>query len=166
MEVAAGPGKNSTRSGLADMAREHALPVQISFVDTNILLYSHDIHDATKHRAAVKLLAELWESGMGVLSTQVLQEFYSAATCKLKPALTPRQARQVVHDYSDWCRVDTDPLLIISASKLSEQHSINFWDALIVEAALRAGAVELVTEDLQNGRQFDHLAVRNPFQVP
>lgn len=145
------------------MARERPLPTQIAFVDTNILVYSHDTHDGTKHRAAVKLLAELWESGMGVLSTQVLQEFYSAATRKLQPPLTPSQARQVVQDYSDWCRVDTDPLLIISASELSEQRSINFWDALIVEAALRAGAVELVTEDLQDGRQFDHLTVRDPF---
>jgi len=141
-------------------------PPQIAFIDTNILLYSHDTHDATKYRVAAKLLAELWTSGMGVLSTQVLQEFYSAATRKLQPALSPPQARKVVRDYSDWCRVDTDPLLIISASELSEQHSINFWDALIVEAALRAGAVELVTEDLQNGRQFDHLTVRNPFLTP
>ena len=72
----------------------------------------------------------------------------------------------MVYDYSDWCRVDTDPLLIISVSQLSERHSISFWDALIVEAALRAGAVELVTEDLQNGRRFDHLTVRNPFPKP
>lgn len=135
----------------------------VTFVDTNIVLYSQDTHDADKHRAATNLLAELWASGLGILSTQVLQEFYSAATRKLQPPLTPSQARQVVHDYTDWCRVDTDPLLIISASRLSEQHSINFWDALIVEAALRAGAVELVTEDLQNGRRFDHLTVRNPF---
>lgn len=148
------------------MARERTLPAQIAFIDTNILLYSHDTHDITKHRAAAKLLAELWASGLGVLSTQVLQEFYSVATRKLQPSLTPPQACQVVHDYSDWCRVDTDPPLIISASQLSEHHSINFWDALIVEAALRAGAVELVTEDLQNGRQFGHLTVRNPFPTP
>lgn len=148
------------------MARERTLPTQIAFVDTNILLYSHDTHDVAKHRVAAKLLAELWASGTGVLSTQVLQEFYSAATRKLQLAFTPAQARQVVHDYSDWCRVETDSLLIISASELSEQQSINFWDALIVEAALRAGAVELVTEDLQNGRRFDHLTVRNPFLTP
>jgi len=110
----------------------------------------HDTHDTAKHRAAAELLAELWASGLGVLSTQVLQEFYSTATRKLQPPLSPPQARQVVHDYSDWCRVDTDPLLVISASRLSGQHSINFWDALIVEAAQRSGAVELVTEDLQD----------------
>ena len=135
----------------------------VTFIDTNILVYSHDTHDDVKHRAVENLLAQLWTSGLGVLSTQVLQEFYHAATRKLQPPLTPSQARQVVHDYSDWCLVDTDPLLIISASRLSEQHSINFWDALIVEAALRAGADELATEDLQHGRRFGQLQVRNPF---
>jgi predicted nucleic acid-binding protein len=137
----------------------------VTFIDTNILVYSHDTHEEVKHRAAENLLTQLWASGLGVLSTQVLQEFYSAATRKLQPPMTPPQARQVVHDYSDWGLVDTDPLLIISASRLSEQHSINFWDALIVEAALRADADELVTEDLQHGRRFGKLTVHNPFQT-
>ncbi|MBV9140520.1 MAG: PIN domain-containing protein [Pseudonocardiales bacterium] len=140
-----------------------SVQLRTTFVDTNILIYSHDIHDEAKHRAAENLLAQLWTSGLGILSTQVLQEFYSAATRKFRPPLTPTQARQVVGDYSEWCRVDTDPLLIISASRLSEQHSINFWDALIIEAALRAGATELVTEDLHHGRRFSQLTVRNPF---
>ena len=135
----------------------------VTFVDTNILIYSLDANDEVKHRSAENVLVQLWTSGLGVLSSQVLQEFSNVATCKLRPALTPPQARQVINDYSDWCLVDTDPLLIISASRLSEQHSINFWDALIVEAALRAGADELVTEDLQHGRRFGELTLRNPF---
>lgn len=140
-------------------------PPGVTFIDTNILIYSHDTHDDAKHRAAENLLARLWASGLGILSTQVLQEFYSAATRKLQPPLTPTQARQVVRDYSEWCRVDTDPLLILSASRLSERHSINFWDALIVEAALRASATELVTEDLQHGHRFGEVTVRNPFRT-
>jgi len=55
--------------------------------------------------------------------------------------------------------------LILSASHLAEEHTVNFWDALIVEAALRAGATELVTEDLQDGREFGALRVRNPFKT-
>lgn len=138
-------------------------PSELKFVDTNVLFYAHDTHDADKHRVADGLLAELWIAGAGVVSTQVLQEFYSVATHRLRPALTPPAARQVVSDYSDWCRVDTDPLLLLSASRLAEEHSVSFWDALIVEAALRAGADELVTEDLQDGRRFGPLRVRNPF---
>ena len=138
-------------------------PLGMTFVDTNILVYAHNTHDETKYRAAEKLLIQLWASGLGVLSSQVLQEFYSVVTRKLRPPLTPPQARQVVHDYSEWCHIDTDPLLILSASRCSEQHSINFWDALIVESALRVGATELVTEDLQHGHRFGALIVRNPF---
>jgi predicted nucleic acid-binding protein len=140
-----------------------APPGATLFIDTNILVYSQDIHDEIKHQTAEKLLTQLWTSGLGVLSTQVLQEFYSVATRKLRPPLTPTQARQVVLDYSEWCRVDTDPLLIISASRLSELHSINFWDALIVEAALRVGASELASEDLHHGHRFGEVTVRNPF---
>jgi predicted nucleic acid-binding protein len=135
----------------------------LTFVDTNILVHSHDTHDEVKHRTSAHLLTQLWTSGLGILSSQVLQEFYDIATRNLQPPMPPPQARRVVHDYSDWCLVDTDPLLIICASQLSEQHSINFWDALIVEAALRAGADELVTENLQHGRRFGKLPIRNPF---
>ena len=139
-------------------------PLGVTFVDTNILVYSHDTHDDAKHRTAENLLAQLWASGLGILSTQVLQEFYSAATRTLRPPLTPTQARQVVYDYSEWCRVDTDPLLILCASRLSAQHVVSFWDALIIEAALRAGAAELIAEDLHNGCRFGELTVRNPFR--
>lgn len=93
------------RTALTGMARD--APPGVIFVDTNILVYSHDTHDEVKHRAAGNLLTQLWSSGLGVLSTQVLQELYNAATRKLQPPLTPSQARQVVHDYSDWCLVDT-----------------------------------------------------------
>jgi hypothetical protein len=72
----------------------------VTFIDTNILVYSPDIHDKGKHRVAANLLAQLWTSGLGILSTQT---------------------RQVVHDYSEWCRVDIDPLRIISAGRLDHR---------------------------------------------
>ncbi len=138
---------------------------EVCFVDTNVLLYAQDKHDPDKYRVARDLLEDLWTDGVGIVSTQVLQEFYSVATRKLRPPMTPSEARDVVVQYIDWCRIDTDPLLILSASHLAEEHTVNFWDALIVEAALRAGATELVTEDLQDGREFGALRVRNPFKT-
>ena len=138
---------------------------KVRFVDTNVLLYAQDKHDPDKYRVARDLLEDLWTDGVGIVSTQVLQEFYSVATRKLRPPMTPSEARDVVVQYIDWCRIDTDPLLILSASHLAEEHTVNFWDALIVEAALRAGATELVTEDLQDGREFGALRVRNPFKT-
>jgi predicted nucleic acid-binding protein len=140
-------------------------PDQLVFVDTNVLVYAHDAADDQRRPLAQRLLAELWRSDTGALSVQVLQEFYNTATRKLVPPLRPSAARRVVADYSEWQVVTTDALLIISASRLSEEHTVNFWDALIIEAALRAGATELVSEDLQDGRRFGPLRVRNPFSA-
>lgn len=132
------------------------------FVDTNILVYAHGVGDADPRAATARtVLGELWRTDSGVLSTQVLQEFYSVATRKL--GLEPKHARGIVASYTDWCSVNTDVGLIVSGSKLTEEHSISFWDALIIEAALRANASRLLSEDLQHGRKFGDLVVENPF---
>lgn len=131
------------------------------FVDTNVLIYAHDPREREKSAAADRLLARLWDDDSGALSTQVLQEFYNVATGKLR--LAPPSARGIVANYAEWAAVETTPQLIVSASVLHELHDINFWDALIVEAALLAGADTLLTEDLRDGRKFGELTVRNPF---
>jgi predicted nucleic acid-binding protein len=135
------------------------------FIDTNVLVYAHDAEDKEKAAAAIALLTELWTSGTGAVSTQVLQEFYSVATGKLRPPMSPAEARQVVADYAEWAVVETTPQLILSATVLHERHEVSFWDALIVEAALLAGADTLLTEDLQHGQQFGPLTVHNPFRA-
>jgi predicted nucleic acid-binding protein len=134
------------------------------FVDTNILVYAHGVGDADPRASRARaVLGELWRTDSGVLSTQVLQEFYSVATKKL--GLDPKHARGIVASYAEWCTVNTDVGLIVSGSKLTEEHSISFWDALIIEAALRANASRLLSEDLQHGRKFGDLTVENPFRA-
>lgn len=135
----------------------------LTFVDTNILVYAHAAgeHDPSARKSR-ELLTDLWRSETGALSPQVLQEFYAVTTRKAKPPLTRETARRVVARYSEWCSVETDPLLIVSASKLEEDHTMAFWDALIIEAALRCGAERLWSEDLQHGRRFGELVIENP----
>lgn len=136
-----------------------------AFVDTNILIYAHGVDDDDpRARQSRQILASLWATDRGVVSTQVLQEFYAVATRKLQPPLPKKQARDIVASYGQWCSVNTDPVLIISASRLEEDHSLAFWDALIIEAALRAGATTLLSEDLQHGRRFGTLVIENPFR--
>jgi predicted nucleic acid-binding protein len=135
-----------------------------TFVDTNVLVYAHDADAAGKHITARALLADLWDSRDGSLSTQVLQEFYAVVTRKFKPAMPRPKARAIVAAYGEWCDVATEPQLILAASRLEEDHTLSFWDALIVEAAIRAGAERLVSEDLQDGRQFGALTIENPFR--
>ena len=93
----------------------------------------------------------------------MLQEFYVVATRKFDPPMPRRQARDLVDAYSHWQLVEIDVALIVAASQLEERHTLSFWDALIVEAARRAGATRLVTEDLQSGRRLAGLLIDNPF---
>lgn len=135
-----------------------------TFIDTNVLVYAHDTDAGDRHTTAKALLAELWDSRSGSLSTQVLQEFYAVVTRKFKPSMPRRQARAIVAAYGEWCDVATEPQLIVAASRLEEEHTLSFWDALIVQAAFRAGAERLVSEDLQDGRRFGELMIENPFR--
>ena len=134
-----------------------------TFVDTNVLVYAHDSSDPRRHQIAAALVDDLWQSRDGVLSTQVLTEFYAVVTRKFDPPMPRREARGLVDIYAAWPVVQVDPPLIVAASALEEKHSLSFWDALIIEAAQRAGADRLVSEDLQTGRRIAGLVIDNPF---
>nr|WP_052478558.1 PIN domain-containing protein [Kibdelosporangium sp. MJ126-NF4]CEL19029.1 hypothetical protein [Kibdelosporangium sp. MJ126-NF4]CTQ95169.1 hypothetical protein [Kibdelosporangium sp. MJ126-NF4] len=137
-----------------------AIP-ELVFIDTNVLIYAHDGEDQTKNEIARATLDKLWNTDTGALSTQVLQEFYSVATRKL--SYSPTRAREVISAYGEWCAMDTDTQLLVTASVLSERYQLNWWDALIIEAALRSGATTLLTEDMQHGQTIGALTIRNPF---
>jgi predicted nucleic acid-binding protein len=133
----------------------------LTFVDTNVLLYAQDQRDDRRRGIAQDVLARLWATDSGALSTQVLQEFYDVGTRKMK--LQPAVARRVVAYYAVWPVVETTAQLIVSASLLHERHGFAFWDAMVVEAALLSGATTLLSEDLQDGRRIGDLTIRNPF---
>lgn len=133
------------------------------FVDTNVLAYAHNASETTRQPIAQSVLADLWRTRTGALSTQVLQEFYVVATRKFTPPISRREARALVDAYGQWQLVQIDVPLILAASQLEERHKLSFWDAMILEAARRAGASRLVTEDLQSGRRLAGVLVDNPF---
>lgn len=134
-----------------------------TFVDTNVLIYAHDRSDPDKQAVAQSILQRLWDDGSGTLSTQILQEVFVVATSWHKLAMPLQHARALVEVYSAWPTVVVEPALIISASRLMEEHQLSFWDALVVEAARVAGAGTLLTEDLRDGQWFGDLQVVNPF---
>lgn len=137
--------------------------IGLVFVDTNVLVYAHDASETKKQPIARTLVEELWRNKSGTLSTQVLQEFYVVVTRKFDPPLTRKTAREIVSAYAEWNLVHIDRTLIINASLLEERHQLSFWDALIVEAAQRAGAQRLLTEDLPSGRKIGGIKLENPF---
>jgi predicted nucleic acid-binding protein len=136
----------------------------LTFVDTNVLAYAHDTSETRRQPIARALLDALWTSRTGLLSTQILQEFYVVATRKFDPPMSRRAAREIVALYGTWPVVQVDVVLILTASQLEERHTLSFWDALVVEAAQVGGAKRLLTEDLQDGRRVGGLRIENPFR--
>jgi predicted nucleic acid-binding protein len=133
-----------------------------TFVDTNILIYAHDADAKSKHEVAKSVLGELWSQRTGVLSMQVLQEFYVNVTRKIASPLPKDVARMVVSSYAIWC-VETTPAEISSAFRIEDESRIGFWDALIVASALKCGAIRILSEDLNAGQMISGMRIENPF---
>lgn len=133
------------------------------FVDTNILLYAYDTQSESKHQLATEALQQLWRTGNGVLSTQVLQEFYVNITKKWKPPMSPPEAREVVLAYAKWVHEPSTPSTVIRASEIAEAYQLSFWDGLILASAEQQDASIILTEDLSHGQRIAGIEIVNPF---
>jgi len=133
-----------------------------SFFDTNVLVYTDDGSSPAKQKRALELLGEHRREGSGVLSLQVLQEYFVAATRKL--GVEAAVARRKVELLSELDVVSPDLGDILAAIDLHRLHGLSFWDALIVRAAGQAGCGVLYSEDFQHGRAIEGIRVVNPFR--
>jgi predicted nucleic acid-binding protein len=133
-----------------------------TFVDTNVLIYAHDVDARAKHETAKRVLLELWAERTGALSMQVLQEFYINVTRKIAHPISKESARLVVGSYAIWC-VQTTHAEISTAFRIEDESRIGFWDALIVAAALKSGAKRILSEDLNAGQKIAGIRIENPF---
>jgi predicted nucleic acid-binding protein len=136
------------------------------FVDTNILVYAHDRSAGVKHQRAQALVEQLWDSGKGALSTQVLQELCINLRRKAGNPLSVDEVRLLIRDYAAWDVVTNTPLSILKALDTETRYKISFWDALIVQAAEDAGASILYSEDLAAGQRYGSIRVVNPLIQP
>ena len=134
-----------------------------SFVDTNVLVYAHDRSAGDKRDRARALLVDLWEQRSGVLSTQVLQEFYVTVRRKVTEPLPHREAARLVAEYTQWEVVVNSGTSILQAVELEERYRLSFWDALIANAAIESRSSRLLSEDFQHGQIFGNVVVVNPF---
>ena len=137
-----------------------------AFVDTNILLYAlsrANSLEVEKVAIAKKLIAGLTGRTNLCLSAQVLSEFITNATRKGTPPLTLEEVYEIVEELSHETVLPIDASLVQLALRRVEQSRISYWDALIVEAAIRSGATILYTEDMHHGTRYGALELRNPF---
>ena len=130
------------------------------FVDTNILVYAADMSDAKKRKSARDALRRLGKDSSGVISTQILQEFYVVLTRKL--GVEPLVAKGIIRSYENFEVVLIDPPLIKEAIDCSVLNKISFWDALVVVSAESANCERIWTEDLSPGQTINGIYLENP----
>jgi predicted nucleic acid-binding protein len=135
-----------------------------TFVDTNVLIYAHDIDAGRKHEIAKGVIRELWNERAGLLSIQVLQEFYVNVTRKIAPPLSKVSARSLITSYASWC-IETALADISTAFQVEDDSQIGFWDALVIASAARGGAARLLSEDLNAGQTVLGVRIENPFSA-
>lgn len=133
------------------------------FVDTNILIYAEDVSSGEKHMRARELILDLWDKGDGVVSVQVLQEFYVNVTRKIGNPLSARAAATIVREYLTWQVVENTRELLVDGMARVESAQLSFWDAMVIQAAISRGCDSLYSEDWQHGLRFGELQIINPF---
>ena len=137
------------------------MSAELQFIDTNILVYLFDEDSPTKQSRSRDLIGN--ETGNFVLSPQVLGEFYVTVTRKLARPLSTDQALEAIRSLSAFRVRDIHVGLVRAAVHRSVTSQLSYWDSLIVETAIEAGATNLLTEDLQHGQDIDGLLVVNPY---
>lgn len=132
-----------------------------SFFDTNILVYADDKAAPAKQRRAIELVALHRRAGTGVLSLQVLQEYFVTVTRKLR--VDAQIVRRKVELLAEFDVVAPDLDDILAAIDLHRLLGFSFWDALVLRTAKEAACTVLLSEDLQPGRTIDGVQIVNPF---
>jgi len=131
------------------------------FIDTNVLVYADDTRDQRKQTRARELIRCLMRERRGVLSLQILQEFFAAATRKLD--MSSQDAKRRVSLYSRFDVVTMTPTDLLAAIDLHRIHQLSIWDGLVIRAALNGACTVLHTEDMQAGYTIEDLLLTNPF---
>jgi predicted nucleic acid-binding protein len=131
------------------------------FLDSNVLAYAQDKGAPKKQKRSRNVISELGGGGDGVISTQVMQEFYVAATRKL--GIDALAAKNVLKTFTVFEIVQVTPELIQDAVDCSILNVLSFWDALVIAAAAAAECTTIYSEDLNSGQTILGVTVQNPF---
>ena len=131
------------------------------FLDANILVYAQDAGAPDKRSKSRQIISQLGESGEGVVSTQVMQEFFVAATRKL--GVPPLAAKGILKTFAVFEIVQVSASLIHEAIDCSILNRLSFWDSLILAAAASAGCKTVLSKDLNPDQAILNLKLRNPF---
>ena len=133
------------------------------FVDTNVLVYAHDVTAGDKHSRARALVEELWNAREGCLSVQVLQEFFVTTTRKIPKPLDAPAAARIIGDLAYWHVHAPAANDVLAAIEIHQRTGASFWDAMILRSTKELGCGTLYSEDLNPGQAYEGVRVSNPF---
>jgi len=134
------------------------------FLDTNIFVYTFDPKAPSKSKKAAQLIHRAVDSGEGMTSYQVVQEFLNVALRRFSPAMSTAEAEQyLITVLRPLLAVHSSPALYLSALRLAEKYRLSWYDSLIVGAAIEGACDRLYSEDFQHGQKIEGLRIENPF---
>lgn len=134
------------------------------FLDTDVFAYSFDTTAPAKARKAALLIRRAADSGQGVVSYQVVQEFFNIALRRFPQPMAMAEAEQyLITVFRPLLAIHSSPALYVEGLRIGAKHRFSWYDSLIVAAALEAQCETLFSEDLQHGREIEGLKIQNPF---
>lgn len=131
------------------------------FIDTNLIVYANDRQYPQKQGKAIELIKELMGAGLGVVSSQVLQEYANTALTKLNQNHTVILRQLTLLESFEV--VLLKPVLVRRAIEIKSSYGISFWDSCIISAAESAGCDSIYSEDLSSGQYYSGMKLVNPF---
>jgi|SRR5450631_67387 len=135
------------------------------FLDTNIFVYSFDITAPAKAKRALQLIQMGVDTQRGIISFQVVQEFFGVAIRRFAQPLSLAEAEQYLGTVlRPMLAIHSSAALYLDALRLHMAHHLSWFDSLIVAAAIEGRCDVLFSEDLQQGRKIDGLRIENPFK--
>jgi len=135
------------------------------FLDTNIFVYAFDEKAPAKAKKAAQLIRRAADTGEGIVSYQVVQEFFNVALRRFSQPMTTGEAEQyLITVFRPLLAIQSSPSIYVEALRISGKHHLAWYDSLIVAAALDGQCGVLYSEDLQDGREIEGLKISNPFK--
>lgn len=134
------------------------------FLDTNLFVYTFDTQAPAKAKKAAQLIRRAADTGEGIISYQVVQEFFNVAFRRFAQPMSLAEAEQyLVTVLRPLLAVHSSPAIYFEALRIVEKNRIPWYDSLIVAAALEGQCAKLYSEDFQHGRKIEGLQIENPF---
>jgi predicted nucleic acid-binding protein len=134
------------------------------FLDTNLFVYTFDAKAPAKAKKATQLIRRAADTGEGIISYQVVQEFFSVALRRFPQPMSVAEAEQyLITVLRPLLAVHSSAGLYFEALRIAEKHRLSWYDSLIAAAALEGRCDRVYSEDLQHGRKIEDLQIENPF---